>query len=160
MKRIIAFAIVPLATVTPALAQAMAPAEYVKAAGAGDLFERQSSQIVLETTRNPKVRDFATMMIKQHTKSTADVKAAAAKARVPVAPPMLTPAQAEMIAQLRGESGPARDATYIAQQRAAHGQALAVQEAYAKGGRAMPLKMTAMKIVPVVKMHITMLKGM
>ena len=132
----------------------------MKTAGASDLYERQSSQVVLETTKNPKVASFAKMMLSAHAKSTADVKAAAAKSKVKAAPPMLTPAQAEMIAQLRAENGAARDATYVAQQKAAHGQALAVQKAYATEGKAVPLKMAAAKIVPVVQHHIALLKTM
>ena len=95
------------------------------------------------------------MMLEQHAKSTADAKAAAA-----AAPPKLTPPQAEMIAQLRAEPGKARDAAYIAQQRAAHGQALAVQQAYAMVGTAPALKLVTGKIVPVVEHHIMMLKTM
>jgi putative membrane protein len=155
---IIAAALMTVAT--PGVAQVMAPLEYVKTAGAGDLYERQSSQIVLTSTANPQVRDFAQMMIAHHAMSTADVKAAAMRARLRPPPPMLMPAQQEMIAQLRSETGPARDAAYIAQQRAAHGQALAVQQAYASEGTAASLRAAAAKIVPVVESHIAMLKQM
>lgn len=144
----------------PAAAQVMTPAEYVAAAGASDLYERQSAQIVLETSTNADVRSFASMMLSAHARSTAEVKAAAMKSRVAARPPMLTPLQMEMIAQLRAETGPARDAAYIAQQKAAHGQALAVQQAYASGGTAPALKMTAAKIALVVKSHIAMLMRM
>lgn len=160
MKKFAPLAALGLMFAVPAVAQVMAPAEYVKAAGAGDLYERESSRVVLETTTNADVKSFAQMMIKHHTKSTADVKAAAIRSKVKVAPPVLTPAQAEMIAQLRAETGTARDATYIAQQKAAHGQALAVQQAYASEGRAAPLKAAATKIVPVVQSHIKMLMAM
>ncbi|TZG26535.1 DUF4142 domain-containing protein [Sphingomonas montanisoli] len=138
----------------------MTPADYVATAGASDLYERTSSQIVLETTSDPKVREFATMMLSAHRDSTADVKAAAAKSKVKAGPPMLTPTQAEMVAQLKAETGAARDATYIAQQKAAHGQALNVQKAYAADGTAMPLKLAAGRIVPVVEHHIMMLMAM
>jgi len=149
-----------LLAAVPATAQVMAPAEYVKTAGASDLYEQQSSQIILQSTQNPQLRQFAEMMIAHHTKSTADVKAAATKSRVPVAPPMLMPTQAELIAQLRAEPVATRDAAYIAQQKAAHGQALAVQKAYAASGTAAPLKAAATKIVPVVESHIAMLMKM
>lgn len=139
---------------TPALAQVMSPADYAKTAGASDLYERQSSEIVLASSTDPMVRAFATMMIAQHGQSTNEVKAAAAKARVKLAPPALTPLQSELIAQLQAETGPARDARYIAQQKAAHGQALSVQKAYAAGGTALPLRNAAAKIVPVVEHHI------
>lgn len=144
----------------PASAQVMSAGDYVATAGAGDLYERTSSQIVLETTDNPKVRDFATMMMTAHAQSTAEVKAAALESKIKVTPPMLKPAQAELIAQLRVETGPARDAAYVAQQRAAHGQALAVQKAYAMDGAAPALKQAAGKIVPIVEHHIMMLMTM
>jgi putative membrane protein len=149
-----------LLVAAPAVAQVMAPAEYVRTAGASDLYERQSSQLVLQTTADPRVRQFAQEMLADHGKSTADVKAAAARARVAVLPPILMPAQAEWIAQLRAEQGPARDAAYIAQQKASHNQALFVQQAYAMEGTAAPLRSAAAKIVPVVQHHIEMLKAM
>lgn len=145
---------------TPVAAQVMTPTEYVMTAGASDLYEITSSRTVLETTQNPALRDFAQMMVTQHTKSTADVKAAAMKSRGRVAPPKLTPLQQELVTELRAETGPARDAAYIAQQKAAHGQALGVQKAYAMEGTAPALKMVATEIVPVVEHHIMMLKGM
>jgi len=158
MKTLILIASVALAM--PAMAQEMAPGEYVATAGASDLYERQSAQLVLQSTKDPKVRTFAQMMVAQHGQSTATVKAAAAKARVKVAPPKLTPLQAELIAELRAESGVMRDKAYIAQQKAAHNQALSVQKAYAEGGSSVPLKLAAAKIVPVVMAHIEHLKAM
>jgi putative membrane protein len=81
------------------------------------------------------------------------------RSRVKVALP-LTLTQNEMISQLRAERGPARDAAYIAQQRAAHGQALAVQQAYATDGTAVASKVATAKIVPLAEAHVAMLKTM
>jgi len=149
-----------LVAAAPAAAQVMTPSEYVTTAGASDLYERISSQIVLESTKDPKVRSFAQMMIAHHTKSTVDVKAAAAKSRVKAPPPQLNPLQTELVAQLRAEAGPARDMAYLAQQKASHNQALNVQQAYAAGGTAPALKTAAGAIVPVVQQHIELLKSM
>ena len=149
-----------LLVAAPVAAQVMSPTEYVATAGASDLYERASSQVVLETTADPKVRSFAQMMIDQHAQSTADVKSAAAKSRVPASPPKLNPLQSELIAQLRAEAGPARDMAYVAQQKASHNQALNVQKAYAMEGTAPALKAAAGTIVPVVEQHIEMLKSM
>ena len=145
---------------SPAAAQVMTPAEFVATAGASDLYETQSSRMVLESTQDPKVRSYAQMMIDDHAKSTAQVKAAAARSRVRAAPPKLSPLQAELIAELRAETGPARDMAYVAQQRASHNQALAVHQAYAAGGTAPALKAAAAGIVPVVQHHGEMLKAM
>jgi putative membrane protein len=161
---------VPFVLAAPALAQPMpqpattAPATtapaFVKAAGASDLYERRSSQLVLQTTRNAKVRQFATMMLKDHANSTAMVTKAAAQAGIKPTPPMLTPAQQKMIADLRAQTGTARDTAYIDQQKQAHEQALALHSGYASNGDAAPLKAAAAKIAPVVEHHLTMLKGM
>ena len=144
----------------PAAAQVMNGVEYVAIAGASDLYERTSSQIVLETTTNPQVQAFARMMIAHHTKSTADVTAAAARSNTPTPPPMLNPLQTELVAQLRAEQGTARDAAYIAQQKESHQQALNVQQAYATEGTDPALRGAARKIVPVVQSHIAMLMKM
>lgn len=149
-----------LLVAAPATAQVMTPTEYVATAGASDLYERTSSQIVLESTADPKIRSFAQMMIAEHSKSTADVKAAAAKSRVTAPALKLNPLQTELLAQLRAEQGPARDAAYIAQQKASHGQALNVQKAYAMEGTAPALKSAASTIVPVVEKHVELLKTM
>lgn len=160
MKLLALAAALTLAAGAPAFAQVMTPAEYVKTAGASDLYERQSSQLVLQSTVDPKVKAFATMMVDNHGESTAKVKAAAAKSGVPAAAPMLTPTQLELIAQLQALKGPERDARYVAEQKAAHGQALSVQKAYAAEGTAPALKAAAAQIVPVVEHHIEMLKAM
>jgi len=158
--KLFAYAI-PLAIVMSgsAYAQAMTSAEYVAAAGAGDTYEIQSSQTVLQTTQDPKIRSFAQMMIQDHTKSTAKIKMAALTAKVKPKP-MLMPAQAEMLTQLKAETGTARDQAYIAQQKQAHQQALTIHQSYAEGGKNVALKMVATNTVPVVQHHIEMLKTM
>ena len=153
-------AVPALLIAAPAAAQVMAPTEYAATAGASDLYEITSSQLVLQSTADRKVRQFAQMMISHHTKSTADVKAAATKSRVSAPPPALNPLQTELVAELQAENGLARDAAYIAQQKATHQQALNVQKAYAIEGTAAPLKAAARKIVPVVESHIAMLMKM
>jgi putative membrane protein len=143
----------------PAYAQAMTSAEYVAAAGAGDMYEIQSSQTVLQTTQDPKIKSFAQMMVQDHTKSTAKIKAAALTAKVRPKP-MLTPTQAEMLTQLKAETGTARDQAYVAQQKQAHQQALTIHSSYAEGGKNIALKTVASGVVPVVQHHIEMLKTM
>ena len=155
----IALAAPALMIVTPAFAQATSPADYVKQAGASDLYERQSSQLV-RSSSDPKVRDFAQTMIAHHTKSTADVKAAARQAGVRVPPPRLMPMQASMLADLRRATGTQRDTLYVTQQRQAHQQALALHSGYAANGSSAPLKAAAAKIAPVVQSHIDMLNAM
>lgn len=145
---------------TPLFAQAMTPATYVMKAGAGDTYEKDSSRLLLTSSKNPKLRRYATMMIGDHTKSTAEVKAAAMKSRLTPRPPMLDATGRANMAALRKVSGTARDTLYIDQQKTSHQAALELQQGYAADGTAAPLKMTAAKIVPVVQHHIEMLNAM
>lgn len=159
MKKL-ALALLATTVAAPALAAPMSPAEYVMTACASDLYERTSSQIVLQSTASPAVHDFAQMMLSAHSQSTAAVKTAARQSGLKPSPPQLTPLQAEMIAQLRADTGMARDAAYIAQQRAAHNGALIVQKAYATQRTAPALPRAAGGIVPEVEHHIAILMKM
>ncbi|WP_298092051.1 DUF4142 domain-containing protein [uncultured Sphingomonas sp.] len=159
MLRMMTVAALVAAAPTAVFAQTVTPAQFVAKAGASDLYEKESSQLVLRST-NPKIRTFAQAMIRDHSKSTADVKAAAAKAGVRPAPPKLEPMQADMVAKLRQASGTQRDQLYVQQQKTAHQQALALHQGYAQSGTAAPLKAAAAKIAPVVQHHLEMLNGM
>jgi len=150
-------AAVPVVAVS---AQTVTPKTYVMKAGAGDLYEKESSKLVLASTGNAKLKQFAQMMITDHTNSTNEVKAAAREAKVPVAPPKLDPMQARNIAALRAAKGTARDTLYVQQQKTAHQMALQLHQGYAANGTSAPLKAVATKIAPVVQTHITELAGM
>jgi putative membrane protein len=144
---------------TVASAQAMSSRTYVAKAGASDLYERQSSQLVADS-RDPRVRSFAQTMLRDHAKSTADVKAATRRSGITPRPPVLDAMQRRNIAQLRAARGPERDRRYIRQQQVAHQQALATHRGYAANGAAPALRRTADRIVPVVQHHIDMLARM
>ena len=156
------FSILPVglafAIAAPALAQTAV--DYVAKAGAGDMYEKQSSQLELKTTKNAELRKFAQMMVSDHSKSTADVKAAAAKSGLKPKPPMLDVGQKDMIAKLTAAKGADRDAIYVSQQKSAHQQALALHQGYAASGDKPALKAAAGKIFPVVQHHIEMLDAM
>lgn len=145
---------------TPVLAQTMSSATYVMKAGAGDLYEMQSSKLVMRSTTNADLKTFAQEMVTDHTKSTAMVKAAAMKSKLHPAPPKLTAEQSSNMAALRAAKGMERDTLYISQQKAAHQDALMVQQDEANNGTSVPLKMAAAKIVPTVQHHIDMLASM
>ena len=136
------------------------PATYVMKAGAGDQYEIQSSKLVLQSTRNAKLRQFAQMMVQDHTKSTADVTTAAKQARLAPKPPMLDAKGKADVVALRKATGTGRDRLYVTQQKAAHQKALALHQGYAANGTAAPLKAVAAQVAPVVQTHITELQAM
>jgi putative membrane protein len=140
-------------------AQAAPLSTYVMKAGAGDLYEIMSSKLALQST-NPKVKSFASMMVDNHTKSIAVVKAAATRSGLKPKPLALTAKQKADIAALKASSGADRDALYLTQQKAAHREALALHKNEAAIGSAAPLKSAAKKIVPIVEKHISLLDSM
>ena len=160
MKPLIIFASVAVAmTPATAFAASVKAASYVAQAGAGDMFEKQSSQLVANS-QNQQVAQYAQMMIQDHTKSTSDIVAAAQADGVAPAPPKLMPKQQAMLSQLEKAEGSKRDALYIKQQVAAHQQALALHQGYAKGGDKTNLKQTASTVVPVVQHHLEEAKSL
>lgn len=129
-------------------------ADYLAMAGAGDMFEIESSKAVLETTRNAALKDFANMMVKAHTESTAKVKAAANEAGMTVPAPKLNPAQQTMLDEIKSAQGKDRDTVYMRHQATAHAEALNLHRGYASSGDSAPLKKAAGEIAPVVQQHI------
>ncbi len=160
MKTLTLFAAAAVALI-PAVASAIplpAPT-YVKKAGASDMFEIESSKLV-QNSGDPQVAQFAQMMISDHTKSTADVTAAAQADGLTPGQPMLTPKQKSMIDSLKATNGSKRDLLYKKDQIAAHTDTLAFQQEYARSGDKPNLKAAAGNIVPVVQTHLAAVKAM
>jgi len=153
-------AMIALPTVAAVAQAPMAAPTYVMKAGAGDQYEIQSSRLLLTSTKNATLRSFASMMVTDHTKSTADVKAAAIRAGLHPAPPKLDAMGTKNVAALRAATGTARDRLYVEQQKSAHQRALTLHQTYAQSGTAAPLKTVAASIAPVVQTHITELSTM
>ena len=162
-----AAAAVALAGIAPAGAALAQPGdpppgpEFVRMAGASDKFEITEAQIAQTRSHDPRVRDFAKMMVRDHTKSTMKVKAAARRVmghNPP--PPMLRPDQQQKVADLRAAHGPDFDRTYLDQQVAAHQEALDLMQGYARGGDAPPLRHAAEEIAPVVQHHLEMARDL
>jgi putative membrane protein len=140
-------------------APAATAADYVMKAGQSDAFEIQSGQLAASKAKRSDVQAFGAQMVKDHTKSTEMVLAAAGKSGLPAAsPPPLRPDQQDKLSQLQAASGEAFDSLYASQQLQAHEEALALHSAYAQGGDDANLKKTAGKIVPVVTKHLEMLR--
>ena len=78
----------------------------------------------------------------------------------PNAPPALDSDQQAMLSDLQSKHGKDFDAAYKSDQLTAHHKALDLREAYAMSGENPHFKAAAKKIVPVVKMHISMLNKM
>ncbi|MCW2394625.1 MULTISPECIES: DUF4142 domain-containing protein [unclassified Sphingobium] len=133
---------------------------YLAKAGAGDLFEIESSRAILAKNPDKPVADFANMMVDAHGQSTAKLKAAAEKAGLTVTPPALDANQQAKLDAIKAAEGTAATTTYLTAQREAHAAALALHQGYAANGDTPALKAAAGEIAPVVQKHIDMLAKM
>lgn len=133
------------------------PATYLAKAGAGDLFEEESSRAILKTTQDPQIKSFARMMIADHEQSAAILKKAARVADLNVTPPALRPDQQQSLDAIKAAKGKDADHAYLGAQRDAHAAALNLHRTYAANGDTPQLKAAAARIVPVVEQHIAML---
>lgn len=132
----------------------MAPG-YMATAGSSDQFEIQSGQLAQQMSQNPAVRNFGSMLIADHTRSTQMVVAAAQSARIAPPPPALMPQHQAMLDQLRAAgSGPNFDQTFKQIQIQAHSDGLALHQGYATSGDVPALRTVAGQIAPIVQMHL------
>jgi putative membrane protein len=132
----------------------MTAQQFAETAAGSDLFEIQSGKLAQAKGSSSAVKGFGEMLVEEHTKSSTELKAAAAKVpgiALPVVPP---PELQAKLDALKGLSGEAFDRQFIADQTASHQQTLAALNAYAATGDAPPLKEFASKATGVVQKHL------
>lgn len=140
----------PTATDTATATTAQA---FVDTASASDLYEIEAGKLAQQMGKSQEVKDFGAMMVKDHTKSSADLKTAAASATGVTVNPQLTPMQQSNLDALK-DAGDNFDTVYAQQQVAAHEMALQLLKDYASGGDTPSLKDFASKTAPVVETHL------
>jgi putative membrane protein len=128
-------------------------ASFVSNASQGDMFEIEEAKIAEARSKNPDVKAFARMMVKDHTAlSNAMKPLASAAGQTPAA--KLDARRQGFLDNLKAASDADFDKTYIDQQVAAHEEALTLMQGYAKDGPDAGLKGAAAKAVPIVQTHL------
>ena len=130
-------------------------AGFANAVAAADRYEIESARLAASKTGSPAVKSFAEELITDHEKSSADLKAAAARASPPLTvTPALDAGKQAMLDQLKAVNGPDFDRRFIDQQTNAHQQALRLLRNYVGGGQSQPLKDFASKATTMVEGHL------
>ncbi|GLS40131.1 membrane protein [Mesorhizobium tianshanense] len=178
MKTHLTIAMVALLAGAPAaFAQSDAPADipaveetridtetFSNTAASANRFEIESSRLAEQKNVAADVREFAALMVKDHTKAGEDLKAALEQsqttASVTPSGPALEPKDQAMLDQLRKLDGDEFQAKYILLQTEAHKQALALFSTYAQSGEDPALKEFAKKTLPTLRMHEKHLKNL
>jgi len=126
-------------------------------AGSANQFEIQASQLALQASANPGVRNLASVIITDHGAMGQQVAAAAASAGLTPPPPTLLPEEQALLDQLRASgTGPGFDLVYQQQQITAHSQAIGMMQNYASGGDVPALRTVAAGAVPIMQKHLAM----
>jgi putative membrane protein len=127
-------------------------ADFAEAAAASDQFEIRSSEIAKERSKSDDVKRFADQMIRDHEKSTKDLKTALGDK--PRSGARLMPKQAAMLKQLRNGKASEFDALYVDMQAHSHMEAVALFRTYSGNGDDAKVKAFAKETRPVVEQHL------
>lgn len=139
----------------------LAPEVFVSTVAGSDLFEIQSGELAQTRATSPALKAFARQLVADHTKSSALLKAAAAKVSPTIAPPTSLPPDLQAtLGALKMSKPQDFDSGFVDTQIQAHKKALEVLTQYAANGDSAPLKQFAVTAIPVVKMHLAKLNGM
>jgi putative membrane protein len=132
----------------------MAPG-FLSMATSANQFEIASSQLALQASANPAVRNFANLLIADHTRLGQAVGAAAQSAGLVPPPAALLPPQQAALDQLRAAGpGPAFDMAFRDAQIGAHQQAITLMQNYATSGDVPALRTAAGQAIPMMQMHL------
>ena len=128
--------------------------DYEEKAGVADLFEVEAGKVALGKSNEKGVKDFAGMMIRDHTDSTNKIKGAVAGNRSLAVPAKLDAEHEDMLKRLKDADKNGFDQLYLQMQLEGHEKALALHRGYALGGEDQNLRKAAADITPVVQMHV------
>ena len=136
---------------------AASAAAYIATAASIDLFEIQSSQMVLSRSRHVANREFAEMMIRAHNGTSAQLSFAGRRLNL-LPPATMQPRHQAMLAELSASGS--FDATFRRQQIIVHQEALRLHSNYAQSGASPTLRPVAANAVPIVSRHLRILRSM
>jgi putative membrane protein len=129
---------------------------FVTGAAVGDMYEIEAGKLAQQMGKSEAVKSFGAQMVRDHTATSAKMKAALPGSGANVTPPTtLDERRQGMIDNLRA-AGDNFDSVYAAQQKAAHDEMLTLMKTYADAGDNAALKALATETAPKVQMHLDM----
>jgi len=129
---------------------------FVTNAAIGDMYEIEAGKMAQQMGKSDAVKTFGGQMVKDHTATSAKLKATLGTAGADVTPPTtLDERRQGMIDNLKS-AGDNFDSVYAAQQKAAHDEMLTLMKTYADNGDNAALKALAAETAPKVQMHLDM----
>jgi putative membrane protein len=132
--------------------------DFVTEVAQSDMFEIASSKLAVEKADGP-VKDFATQMITDHTKTSEQLTTEAKTDNLPV-PTALSSSNRSKIDRLSSLNGSNFSKEYMDYQVSAHKAAVSLFQRYGKGGDNNKLKSWAVTTLPALQHHLDMAQGL
>lgn len=131
--------------------------EFMTKAASGGMLEVELGKVVAQRATTPEAKQFAQQMVTDHTKANDELKALAAKKSMKL-PASLGEDQKKVYDEVLTEKGAKLDQKYVSEMVADHEEDVKeFQEASTKAGDP-AVKAFAAKTLPVLQMHLTMIK--
>jgi len=143
----------------PPVAPSAETEKFVHTAAKANAFEIQSSQIALQKRTNEQVKDFAHLMIKDHTRIGDEFKSIAQKQNLQL-PKGLDSKSQSSLKRLQSEAGTRFDRTYVPMMLKGHQQAVKLFQSYAQNGDDLQLKQWAQQTLPTLQEHLRRAEAM
>jgi putative membrane protein len=123
-------------------------------------FEIDSSNLALRTSNNDEIKQFAQKMVDDHTAADQKLTETLQQTNMPELEYGMDAEARDVFERLIVLQGSDFDRAYVRDQIQAHGQAIALLEAYSKGGDNDALKQLASTLLPTIKEHLQMAEGL
>jgi putative membrane protein len=134
--------------------------DFVREAGISDMFEIESSKLA-QQKGNSSEKSFASQMVANHTKTSAELKGLVSAGKVKAElPTNLDSSHQSKLDKLKGASGDDFAKNYADMQVDAHKDAVSAFERYVKGGDNAELKNWAGRTLPTLKHHLEMAQAL
>lgn len=149
------FVILALAAAAPlALAAGNPPdTSFYRALAEGGMTEVDLAKLAEQKSENPKIKDFAAMMVKDHSAANEKLESLASSKRVPV-PKTLGASQMATKSRLESLNGESFDKSYIKSQVKAHEATVKLLETEISSGQDTDAKALAESVLPTVRHHL------
>jgi putative membrane protein len=136
-------------------------ADFADKVAVANKFEIDTSQLALKYGKGEDVKNFAQQMIDDHTKAGEEFKTAVAAAKIDPPKDALDVTHEAKYAKLRlFTTDKSFDSSYVAEQLAAHKDAVELFRNYSQKGEPGPLKDFATKTLPTLEHHLAMVQGL
>ena len=136
---------------------ALAAAAFVRAAATSDLYEMEASRLAEQRSQNAEVKRFAQHMLRDHGKTTGELKDMLPQLQGVSAQQMATSLDRQhqaLLEQLQGAQGAEFDRAFARQQVQSHQAAVDLFRAYAQSGDDARLKQWASQTLPSLEGHL------